>query len=62
MLSILRRHTLLAFTLLALLSQLLLTNGSLMVPNAMADEMPMMTMQDGAECHQMQMDSDYSLL
>lgn len=58
MLSILRRHTLLAFTLLALLSQLLLTNGSLMVPNAMADEMPMMTMQDGAECHQMQMDSD----
>ena len=58
MLSIIRRHTLLAITLLALLSQLVLSNGSLMVPSAMADEMPMMSMQDGTGCHQVQMDID----
>lgn len=58
MLSIFRRHTLLAFTLLALLSQLVLSNGSLMVPNAMAGEMPMMNMQYGTECHPAQMDED----
>ncbi|MCG9731621.1 hypothetical protein L1D44_17645 [Shewanella sp. Isolate13] len=58
MFSRIRRHTLLAFMLLALLSQLVLTNGSWMVPNAMADEMPMMSMQAGTECHQDQMDED----
>ncbi|MGS0692960.1 hypothetical protein [Shewanella sp. 0m-4] len=56
MLSIFRRHTLLALTLLALLSQLVLSNGSLMVPSAMAGDMQMMSMQDGTECHQVQMD------
>ena len=57
MFSILRHHTLLTITLLALLSQLLLANG-LMIPNAMADEMPMMSMQHEAECHPMQMQSN----
>ena len=60
MFSIIRRHTLLAITLLALLSQLVLANGSLMVTNAMADDMPMMSMQDGADCHQATMDMDAS--
>ncbi|MCL1138143.1 hypothetical protein [Shewanella pneumatophori] len=60
MFSIIRRHTLIAITLLALLSQLVLSNGSLMVAKAMADDMPMMSMQDGADCHQVTMDINNS--
>ncbi len=58
MLSIIRRHTLLAFTLLALLSQLVLSNGSLMVSKAMADDMPMISTQDGTGCHPMPVNED----
>ena len=47
----LRQHTLVIFTLLALLGQVLLTNGMAMVSYAQADEMPMMQMNNGDDCH-----------
>ncbi|MCL1051632.1 hypothetical protein L2755_18640 [Shewanella abyssi] len=58
MFSILRRHTLIAFTLLALLSQLMLANGSLMVSNAMADDMPMMSMQGQTDGYPQQVENN----
>ena len=59
MFSLIRRHTLIAFTLLAMLSQGLLSNGSMMVGKAQAHEAmmsgshhsQMMTMKDGVACH-----------
>lgn len=47
----LRHHTLVIFTLLALLGQVLLANGMAMIPYAQADEMPMMQMNNGDNCH-----------
>lgn len=65
MFSFFRRHTLIAFTLLAMLSQGLLSNGSLMVGKAQAHEAmmtgshhsQMMSMNDGATCHTSQVDN-----
>ncbi|MBE7216257.1 hypothetical protein MK852_23545 [Shewanella benthica] len=60
-----RRHTLIAFTLLAMLSQGLLSNGSMMIGKAQAHEAmmsgshhsQMMSMKDGAACHSEQTDN-----
>ncbi|QFU20618.1 hypothetical protein FM038_001150 [Shewanella eurypsychrophilus] len=68
MLTFFRRHTLIAFTLLAMLSQGLLSNGSFMVGKAQAHEAmmssshhsQMMTMKNGATCHTEQQTSDTS--
>ncbi len=64
MFTLIRRHTLIAFTLLAMLSQGLLSNGSMMVGKVQAHEAvmsgslhtPMMNMEDGAACHSKQTD------
>ncbi|QYK01687.1 hypothetical protein [Shewanella psychrotolerans] len=52
----LRHHTLVVFTLLAMLGQVTLSNGFSMVSYAQADEMPMMQMSNGDDCHESQVD------
>ncbi|WP_394202588.1 hypothetical protein [Shewanella waksmanii] len=52
MLNVVRRQTLVIFTLLAMLGQVLLSNGFAMVPMAQAEEShSMMQMTNGASCH-----------
>ncbi|WP_394129377.1 hypothetical protein [Shewanella maritima] len=52
MLSLLRHKITYAFTLLALVGQLVFANGVLMVPKAHAQEMPMAQMSQNMDCHQ----------
>jgi hypothetical protein len=53
----LRHHTLVAFTLLAMLGQVMLSNGFSMVSYAQADEMPMMMqMTNEGDCHTSQVE------
>ncbi len=53
---ILRHHALVVFTLLAMLGQVMLSNGFSMVSYAQADEMPMMQMADSVDCHKTQVE------
>ncbi|MCE9680368.1 hypothetical protein LZP69_14510 [Shewanella sp. AS1] len=53
----LRHRTLVIFSLLAMLSQLVLTNGFAMVSYAQANEMPVMQMADSADCHQVMVET-----
>ncbi|MCG9697852.1 hypothetical protein [Shewanella sp. Isolate11] len=50
----LRHQTLVVFTLLAMLGQVMLSNGFAMVSYAQADEMPVMQMADSSNCHETQ--------
>ncbi|QYJ85909.1 hypothetical protein K0I73_17365 [Shewanella mesophila] len=53
----LRHHTLVAFTLLAMLGQVMLSNGFSMVSYAQADEMPMMMqLTNSDDCHESQVE------